>query len=174
MPRTDYSVSSSLYSGFLLATATLLVAEPSLNFFINNIIDTKQNINDRGEHILSINPISDYENLEIRNTHNDTKISLVLGEDSHMIIIDRIKGPEFTLEFVEPLAFNYKIEDGAYYFDYEAFAIYSYGETLDELKECFKEDVIAAWEMFVECNVDELTQDALEVRKNLLSFIRKV
>lgn len=91
-----------------------------------------------------------------------------------MITISKIKTQDYTLKFIKPFELEYRIEDGTYYCEYVDLAIYSCGETLKELKKDFKDDVSESWEMFVECDIYELSDDAVVIRNNLLRLIEKV
>jgi len=88
---------------------------------------------------------------------------------------EKIPYKNFILKFKDPLKVDYRIEDGAYYINCDKFEVYAYGETLDELKQSFEEELADAWDAFAECDdVNELSSDAIEIRNNLLSSIEKL
>lgn len=90
-----------------------------------------------------------------------------------MLELKEFKNEEFNLKLNNTLFLNYYEDEYGFYCDYEELDIHSYGATLDELKDSFNEDFIIAWELYVECAEEQLTQDAKELRKKLLSLAKR-
>lgn len=66
--------------------------------------------------------------------------------------------------------YNLKITfDGKYFnYDCEDYDVYGFGTTLLESLNSFKEDIIIAWKLYVNCDIEELSLDAKEFRMFLL------
>jgi len=90
-----------------------------------------------------------------------------------MLELKEFKSEEFNLKLNNTLFLNYYEDKYGFYCDYEELDIHSYGATLDELKDSFNEDFIIAWELYVECAEEQLTQDAKELRKKLLRLAKR-
>ena len=52
--------------------------------------------------------------------------------------------------------------------------MYLYGESIEELKESFYEDLVVSWKLYVKCDEDELTDGAKDLRKKLLNIVKEI
>lgn len=82
-----------------------------------------------------------------------------------------IKSDSIYLKFKKPLFTRIYKGHVGYYCDHELLDIHSYGLTTEELRESIKEDIIIAWKLYVECNINTLSEKAKQLRQTLLSLV---
>ena len=62
-------------------------------------------------------------------------------------------------------------EDGFYTSESEVFKTYNAGKTKQELVSDFIEDLYLAWQIYVDCSEQELTEKAKVLRNNLQEWL---
>lgn len=90
------------------------------------------------------------------------------------IKIDNICYGDLSLKFYEPFVLNYVKEDDGYIYDNNKLEMYLYGESLEDLKEAFYEDLVVSWKLYVQCDEEELTEGAKNLRKTLLKLVEEI
>ena len=90
-------------------------------------------------------------------------------EKMNVIMLSEIKYGKYVLNFKNKYYIPYFYEHGAYYADDSNLGIYAAGLTLEELKEDIQESICLSWELYVNCDVNELSADAIEFKNQLLS-----
>lgn len=113
----------------------------------------------------------------LQGEYTAMKVSNLAGEYALMDSISIRMIPyqeDRVLEFFTPYCLKYQMEDGRYVYHSESLDIYSYGETIEELKSSFMEDIIVAWKLYVDCQEDELSNDAKLIRRELTKLLKKV
>lgn len=100
----------------------------------------------------------------------------ILGVDNLpcTLKIDTVKGDDLVLKFKNSFIIAYKREGEGYIYDNDELGIYLYGEDLQELKDDFEENIIVAWELYVDCDESELNPGAIKLRNKLKKLIEKV
>jgi hypothetical protein len=93
-------------------------------------------------------------------------------EDIKMLPLDRLKMRGKSIDLKEPMLLNVSFEDDTYWVLSDRFHLRGYGTTLKAAIEDLSEEMEALWEDYVEAGLDELTEDALDLRRELLSAFR--
>ena len=109
----------------------------------------------------------------LRHTDINKKI---LGVDNlaHTLKIEIVEGDGLVLKFKNPFIIAYTKEEEGFSYDNDDLGIYLYGKNLKELKEDFEENIIVAWELYVDCNESELNSGAIKLRNKLKELIEAV
>lgn len=90
------------------------------------------------------------------------------------MILNKVSCDNLCLEFNNPFLIEYKHENIGYTYDNKELDIYLYGESLEELKMDFEENIIVAWKLYVECNESELNPGAIKLRNKLKQLVKTV
>jgi len=90
-------------------------------------------------------------------------------EDLEELILSEVKLRGKSLELKEPLHFDISYEDDEYLAVNDKFRLMSSGPTLKAVVEGINEEIESLWEDYVEASLEELSQDALDLRGELIS-----
>lgn len=93
---------------------------------------------------------------------------------AHTLKIEIVEGDGLVLKFKNPFIIAYTKEEEGFSYDNDDLGIYLYGKNLKELKEDFEENIIVAWELYVDCNESELNSGAIKLRNKLKELIEAV
>lgn len=94
---------------------------------------------------------------------------LSIGDNKVNIInICEIECKGCKLRFNKQYDIKFYIEDGYYFAEDSTLGISCYGESYSDLLEDVKENIEANWEMYVDCNINELSNDAVKLRERLI------
>jgi hypothetical protein len=141
---------------------------------------------DTAEGVVACSYISDLENKVIENIGRLVRIRgmMALGKngkytlsldnenslvDLKMLPLDRIKMRGKSFDLKEPMMLNVSYEDDTYWVFSDRFHMRGFGATLKAAIEDLSEEAEALWEDYVEAGLEELTEDALDLRQELLS-----
>lgn len=91
------------------------------------------------------------------------------GDKMNYMMIDEIPYEDKVLVLKDKTLLNYGIEDGYYYLTNDDLGISCYGKSYEELYEDVKDNISANWEMYVDCDINELSADAVDLRNKLLN-----
>ena len=91
------------------------------------------------------------------------------GDKMNSMMLNEIPYDDKTLVFKDKYLINYDIEEGYYTMSDSELGISCYGISYEELCEDIKDNISANWEMYVDCDENELSEDAIELRNKLLS-----
>lgn len=117
--------------------------------------------------------------ISIKNILNYACISkkgsiISIGEDMNTkeFVIDSVEKNGIKLVFNQPLCINYRFEDGIY-FASGLLDIEDYGESLEEMVENYKDNIITCWRIYVEKEDGKLTRKARHFGKELKKLMRR-
>lgn len=109
------------------------------------------------------------------NSSRHKKVSLLgVWSSLNSIKINNIRYGDLSLRFYEPFVLNYVKEDDGYIYDNSELEMYLYGKSIEDLKEAFYEDLVVSWKLYVQCDEEELTEGAKELRKTLLKLLEEI
>lgn len=91
------------------------------------------------------------------------------GDKMNSMMINEIPYYDKLLVFKNKYLMNYGIEDGFYFLTDDDLGISCYGKSYEDLYEDVKDNISANWEMYVDCDINELSSDAIDLRYKLLS-----
>lgn len=86
-------------------------------------------------------------------------------------VFSQINAFDKTIQLKKTLPANLSVNDGYYYLDNDYLGIHSIGESELEAKIDFFEILSIYKEQYVDCNKDDLSQSALELRKKLSKYL---
>lgn len=146
----------------------------SIQFYINTNLIANNNYQIHSPS-MEYNSTSDFFNFDKfgYNLTNSSIINLV-GDKFNMFEITKIESNELILKFYSPINVKYYLDENGYYCDYDELDIHSYGSNLQELIESFKEDVIMAWKLYVDCDEKILSSSALRLRNTILKLLKRI
>lgn len=91
------------------------------------------------------------------------------------IYLETISYNNITLNFKKPYRIDICKDSKyhTYYCDIPELNIYAAGITEDETLEDIKENLIIDWKTYVKCDIEELSQGAIKLRKKLLELLEE-
>lgn len=142
------------------------------NSFIGNITNTTK-INDNNFIIDILNKLlqkkEEYETSSMNNNAIGENMKKTYYYNKHRIeIFDNV------YEFKCDLIYTVKYEDDVYIAENNLFNIFGYGETIAEAENQLYESINDLWDIYVEENDENLNDGALELKKQIMSNIRKI
>lgn len=89
------------------------------------------------------------------------------------ITVHEVESSGIQLQFKQPYQLDYQRSlSGMYFHESQVLDLYCWGESLEELKKNFANEIVVAWKFFVDCKENKLSNDAKQVRKALLELLR--
>lgn len=88
--------------------------------------------------------------------------------------LKKVKYKDKALEFKRGYFIHYYIEDEYYYADDKKLNLFCSGKTEEELMDDIAMSLIVQWKMYVECDIDELSKDAIKLRDMLNDTLERV
>lgn len=67
------------------------------------------------------------------------------------------------------ITYMYNYFENVYYAECEELELFCYGKTFRDLMESIENDIVTSWYLYVESQISELSDDAIEFRNTLLS-----
>jgi hypothetical protein len=92
----------------------------------------------------------------------------------YIIKLDEIKFDGTVFELNDAIQVILYKEDGVWYCEGESFSILAFGNTAAEAVHSFSEDFVVLWEEIAEAPDDSLTQEAQDVKRNLISAVKSI
>ena len=113
----------------------------------------------------------DFSNIAYMNKNTLEGVYYSIGDKLQTIELKKIPYEAKFLKFRNRYLIPYTIEEGYYCAEDRVLGIGCYGESYEDLCEDIKENISANWEMYVDCDIDELSKDAIILRNNLIKYI---
>ena len=89
-------------------------------------------------------------------------------EDLKLLSIDKVKIKGRDLDLKEPILLDVFYEDDQYWVSNDKFHLRGFGPTLKTVIGDLNEEIATLWEDYVEVGLEELSEDALDFRKELI------
>lgn len=90
------------------------------------------------------------------------------------LTLNTIQYEDVKLKFKQPYKLNYNTKNGYFYADDIPLNIYCSGKNLDEVREDINVCLAIEWKMYVECDIDELSNGAKKLREFLSSKLERI
>lgn len=165
---------------FNLVASALVANVPVVNGFNANKIS--QNISDfytmSNAPTVLINQIVKPENTSTYSFFYDSSsllcINYVMGDKvEQYLILNKLEYNSEIFIFKEDYSLRVYKDVKGFYTEDENLELYCYAETLKELKGEISENLAIAWKLYVDCDENELSQDAKDFRKMLIQKVKK-
>lgn len=87
--------------------------------------------------------------------------------------LKKVKYKDMSLEFKRGYFIHYYVEDTYYYADDNKLNLFCSGKTEEELMDDIAMSLVVQWKMYVECDIDELSKDAVKLRNVFLDTLER-
>lgn len=142
------------------------------NSFIENTTNTTK-LNDSNFIIDILNKILQKKEEYKTGSMNNNSIGENMKK-TYYYTKQKIEISDSVYEFKCDFIYTIKLEDNVYIAENDLFNIFGYGETMAEAEKQLYESVDDLWDVYVEENDENLDEGALELKKKIMSKIRKI